>query len=158
MNNLENDLIQTTKIFSEKFLEISDETAEIKKSADKWSRKEILGHLIDSAIVNYSRFMNAVSKDDLVFKTYPQDYWVELQNYNTRNWIELINLWKSLNLHSAELIKSIPQEKKSRLTNTHNFDKICFNLIEKNQESSLDYLINDYVEHLKHHIEQIINY
>ncbi|MCB0747996.1 MAG: DinB family protein, partial [Ignavibacteriae bacterium] len=73
MNNLENYLIQTTKISAEKLFEISDETAEIKKAADKWSRKEILGHLIDSAIVNYSRFMNAVSKDDLVFKTYPQD-------------------------------------------------------------------------------------
>ena len=158
MNNLENYLIQTTKISAEKLFEISDETAEIKKSADKWSRKEILGHLIDSANVNFSRFINAVSRDDLIFPTYAQDDWVELQKYNKRNWIELLDLWKSLNLHIAELIKNIPQEKKSKMTRAHNFDIICFNAIEQNQESSLDYLINEYVAHLNHHIEQIINY
>jgi hypothetical protein len=57
-----------------------------KIQSDKWSRKEIVGHLIDSANVNYNRFIRALYKNDLIFETYPQDEWVVLQDYNNRDW------------------------------------------------------------------------
>lgn len=72
--------------------EINNDLASEKINSDKWSRKEILGHLIDSANVNYNRFINAVSKDNLIFESYPQDDWVELQFYNDRDWNELVDL------------------------------------------------------------------
>ena len=139
-------------------LEISDESAAIKKSVNKWSRKEILGHLIDSANVNYNRFINAVSKEDLIFGTYPQNEWVELQSYNSRDWRQLIFLWKSLNVHIIELVKNIPEEKLFRLTTSHNFNNICWKEVQEGEKSSLDYLINDYFGHLEHHLKQILNY
>lgn len=117
-----------------------------------------MGHLIDSANVNYNRFIRALYKNDLIFETYPQDEWVVLQAYNNRDWEELLNLWKLLNLHIIELVNSIPDDKKYNETSQHNFDKICWKVIEKGEQSSLDYLIKDYIGHLKHHLNKIYNY
>lgn len=141
-----------------KLSSIPPEIASRKKTKDKWSQKEILGHLIDSANVNYYRFIRSYSKNDLVFKTYPQDIWVDLQSYNNRDWNELINLWKSMNLHILALIQNIPENKKLQLTDIHNFNEICWKVVEKDEKSSLDYLIKDYIGHLKHHLNQILNY
>lgn len=137
---------------------ISNEKASVKKSVVSWSRKEILGHLIDSANVNYNRFINVLSKEDLVFGTYPQNEWVELQNYNNRTWQELIELWKNLNIHIIKLLENISSIELSNQTTQHNFNKICWELVEEGTKSSLEYLIDDYFGHLNHHIKQIINY
>ena len=138
--------------------EINNDLASEKINSDKWSRKEILGHLIDSANVNYNRFINAVSKDNLIFESYPQDDWVELQFYNDRDWNELVDLWKLLNLHIIVLVNNIPEDKKANKSSRHNFDKICWKQVKGNEKSSLDYLIKDYIGHLKHHLNQIYNY
>ena len=137
---------------------ISGDSAAQKKLINKWSRKEILGHLIDSANVNYNRIIQSVTKDDLIFGTYPQNEWVELQSYNKRDWPTLIQLWKALNLHIGELIRNIPEEKRSKLTEEHNFYEICWKKVPKEEKSSLDYLIKDYIGHLEHHLKQIFNY
>jgi len=138
--------------------QISNDSASSKKSENKWSRKEILGHLIDSANVNYYRFLMALQKDKLIFDTYPQDEWVRIQDYNNRNWDELIECWKSINLQIVQLVNNIPIEKLNHTTYDHNFDKICWQIVEKKYKSSLEYLINDYIDHLEHHIKQIKNY
>lgn len=138
--------------------QLSDESCSIRKSEDKWSQKEVLGHLIDSANVNYNRFIMAISKNDLVFDSYPQDDWVQLQKYNKRDWLELMQLWKSINMHIDELVKSIPESAKNKLVLIHNFDKICWKVVGKNEKSSLSYLIKDYIGHLEHHMKQILNY
>lgn len=158
MINIEKDLIHTIKKSGEKLLKISDETAAIKKSVGKWSQKEILGHLIDSANVNLNRFLSGIKSEDLIFDTYPQNDWVEVQNYNARNWKDLIDLWSALNLHITKLIGQIPEEVLNRSTNNHNFDKICWEEVPENEETSLSYLIKDYIGHLEHHLKQIFNY
>lgn len=139
-------------------LTITEVDASLKELENKWSKKEILGHLIDSANVNYVRFINALKMDELIFSTYSQDDLVNLQKYNDRKWTELIELWKGQNFHIINLAKNIPTEKLLRKTTEHNFDKICWELIEKGKESTLDYLITDYFGHLEHHTKQIINY
>ncbi len=126
MNKIMNEFIQIINAANLKLSEIHNEIASDKKLQNKWSRKEILGHLIDSAHVNYNRFIRAFSKNDLIFESYPQDRWVEIQQYNNRDWNELIDLWRSINLHILELIKNIHEEKKFHLTRDHNFDKICW--------------------------------
>ncbi len=69
--------------------------------------KEILGHLIDSANVNLNRFLSGNFIKMIWFlDTYPQNEWVEIQNYNKRDWGELIVLWSSLNLHIANINQS----------------------------------------------------
>ena len=97
-------------------------------------------------------------KDDLIFGTYPQNKWVELQSYNERDWTDLIKLWKTINLHMAELVKNIPEDKRTRLISLHNFDQICWKEVSQNEESSLSYLIKDYIGHLEHHLNQIFNF
>ena len=139
-------------------IKISDEEAAFNGSARSWSRKEVLGHLIDSANVNYNRFIIALSKDNLVFDTYPQDDWVQLQDYNNRDWNELIELWKNLNVHILKLVKRMPTKVLNKKRANHNFDKICFELVESGKEPTLEYLIKDYFNHLEHHIKQIFNY
>jgi hypothetical protein len=37
-------------------------------SSSQWSGKEILDHLIDSAINNHRRFITSLSKEDLIFE------------------------------------------------------------------------------------------
>jgi len=135
-----------------------DQDVSSKKHPDKWSQKEILGHLIDSANINHNRFIYSLSKDDLIFTSYPQDEWVILQKYNQRDWGDLIELWKLLNINIVELVNNIPIEKRTSLIGIHNFDKICWENVAKEKDSSLDYLIKDYIGHLKHHLEQIYTY
>ena len=158
MQELIKSFTNTLENYSIELLQISNGSAAIKKYENKWSQKEILGHLIDSANVNYNRFIRAMNSDNLIFDTYPQDEWVNLQQYNTRDWIELINLWKLLNLHIVELWGQIPTIILDRRTGKHNLDKICWKEVPKNEETSLSYLIKDYIGHLEHHLKQIFNF
>lgn len=153
--------IQLTNIIDKNFTylnELTEKATSVKKSQDKWTQKEILGHLIDSANVNHNRFLNGINKRDLIFDTYPQNDWVEYQNYNDRAWGDLIELWARLNLHIAKLIGQIPKEVISRMTKNHNFNQICWKEVSQNQETSLSYLIKDYIGHLEHHLNQILDY
>lgn len=140
-----------------KLQKLSEYDTTLKTHPNKWSKKEILGHLIDSAFVNHNRFVSSQLKDNLIFDTYDQDEWVRLHKYNDQPWNELIKLWKMLNLQIWEVVKNIHEENLTKLISVHNFDKICFKLVEKNQKSSLEYLINDYILHLEHHLNSIFN-
>ena len=87
---------------------ISDADASRPRSEGKWSRKEIVGHLIDSASNNHGRFVRAQFSDDLVCPTYDQDAWVRVQNYIRAPWVELVTLWSLYNLHLTRVIAAIP--------------------------------------------------
>jgi hypothetical protein len=152
--DFKNSIMNSTKLL----YQLSIESASFKKSNDKWSQKEILGHLIDSANVNLNRFLSGIDNEDLIFGTYPQNEWVGIQDYNNRCWGELIVLWSALNLHIAKLISQISGEILNRTTKNHNFDKICWKEVPENEETSLSYLIKDYIGHLEHHLKQIFNY
>ncbi len=110
-----------------------------------WSRREILGHLIDSAVNNHQRFVRAQIDDALAFPGYEQDRWVSLQGYRDRSWSELVDVWTELNVHLAHTIERIPE---SRL------DTPC--TIGGASTVTLEFMVLDYLHHLKHHIEQIL--
>ena len=135
---------------------LDEQSYRSKANPEKWSSIEILGHLVDSAHHNYQRFLLAESKSDLIFPGYDQVLWVRINGYQDRNWDEIILLWKQLNLHIAELISRLPEELIQNRTMDHNFDSICMNLLEKESEASLSYLIWDYIFHMEHHLSQII--
>src|ERR687889_2348450 len=63
----------------------------------KWVRKEILGHLIDSAANNHQRFVRARAADPFVWPGYEQDAWVAAHGYRDRSWSELVELWVAMN-------------------------------------------------------------
>lgn len=128
-----------------------------KSSPEKWSKLEILGHLIDSAYNNHQRFIRAEEQDNLIFRGYNQVNWVKKNNYQNRNPKEIIETWKIANEHLAILIENIPADILNQKTTEHNFHKICMNLLQEGAETSLSYLIWDYIFHLEHHLGQIID-
>ncbi len=89
---------------------LSETVAMQRPGPGKWSTKEILGHLVDSATNNYSRFVRAQVHDTLVFNTYEQEMWVKLQGYQDADWQELVSFWRLFNLHIARLIERVPEE------------------------------------------------
>jgi hypothetical protein len=70
----------------------------------KWIKKEVLGHLIDSAANNHQRFVRAQAVDPFVGPGYDQDAWVAAHGYRHRPWAELVDLWAGLNHHLAQLL------------------------------------------------------
>jgi len=135
----------------------SDQAAmDYKASAAKWSKKEILGHLVDSAYNNHQRFMRAEGQGNLVFWGYDQDGWVKKNNYQKRTTEEILRLWVNVNQHLGQLIASLPQSTLNLKTVEHNFDIICMNRLRTKDLTCLSYLIWDYLFHIEYHLTQII--
>lgn len=86
---------------------ISEEEFCSKPFANKWSKKELLGHLIDSAANNHQRFVRAQFEVPVIY--YNQDLWVSLQNYQNESTQLLIKLWEAYNRHLAHIIHQILQ-------------------------------------------------
>ena len=128
-----------------------------KSSPDDWSAKETIGHLIDSAANNHQRFVRAQFTDDLVFPGYVQDQWVSSQNYRDEAWVDVIQLWSSYNLHLVHVAAAIPEDVLTKPRSPHTLDQIAFNLVDKNDPATLEYLIRDYLDHLRHHLDQIFS-
>lgn len=110
----------------------------------KWSKKQILGHLIDSAANNHQRFVRIQYETEPRIG-YDQDRWVSLQDYQSADSRELIRLWTSYNKHLAHLIKHIPPD---------NLDRKGFS--PPQSQHTLHWYITDYVAHLEHHLKQIL--
>lgn len=117
----------------------------LRPSATKWSKKEILGHLLDSASNNHQRFVRATLQSELTFPGYEQDKLVDLQNFREMDWDFLVELWTSYNRFIAHVLTALPASASGT---------ICH--IGKNAPATLEYLAEDYVAHLKHHLNQIV--
>lgn len=134
-------------IFAElqRFENLSEENWSYKISPEKWSKKEILGHLCDSALTNIRRFIITQYKenDNIV---YDQDFWVKAQNYQNVPTSDIINLWKFLNLQIVHTVENIPDEALKRTCDTTKTTP---------QKFTLEYIIQDYIDHLQYHLKAI---
>ena len=132
-----------------------------KPQPDKWSAKEIIGHLIDSANNNHRRFVKAQYQDNLIFIGYDQDDWVREQNYQEADWEQLIDMWKTYNLFICKAIENISDEKLNAMTTEHNYFQIGWGTRQANcalkegEASNLAFLIEDYIGHMEHHLRQV---
>ncbi len=135
---------------------IPDERAAAPTAPGKWSRKEIVGHLIDSASNNHSRFVRAQFQEDLVFSGYDQNEWVRAQRCRERPWTELVEQWRLMNLHLAHLMESIPEDVRTRERMPHNLHEIAWRAVPADRPATLQYFLEDYVGHLEHHLEQAL--
>ena len=127
-----------------------------KPAPDKWSKKEILGHLIDSAANNHQRFVRGQLKEDMVFNGYAQAAWVKIQDYQGRNWQEIVELWAAYNLQIAHIMDLIPEAIRFRAVSQHNLHKIAFLTVPAHEPTCLEYFMVDYVGHVEHHLKQIL--
>jgi DinB superfamily len=125
--------------------EIGDEAAGHPAGPGKWSRKQMLGHLIDSAANNHQRFIRLQRVPELHFPGYQQNEWVALNQYAGSPWAELVALWAAYNRHLARVIEYIDPQ-----TLGHVWDS-------GNNRYTLDFIVSDYLVHLRHHLEQILS-
>ncbi len=112
----------------------------------KWSKKEILGHLLDSASNNHQRFVRATLQGtNFTFPGYDQNPLVELQRFNDVDWNFLVDFWASYNRFLAHVVNNLPADAA----------KISCN-IGNNPPATLEWIAEDYVAHLKHHLNQAL--
>ena len=128
-----------------RFEKISEEEWSYKISPEKWSKKEILGHLCDSALSNIRRFVITQYKenDNIV---YDQNFWVKAQNYQNVRTLDIINLWKFLNFQIVHTVENIPDEALQRTCDMTKAEHKVF---------TLEFIIKDYIDHLQHHLKAI---
>lgn len=112
----------------------------------KWTRKQVLGHLIDSALNNYHRVVRAQQGQELRFPDYEQEHWVAAGGYGERSWADLVQLWAHLNVQLAHAITLVPAEALPRR---------CF--IGEGKPVTLEFVVRDYPRHLQHHLAQILD-
>ncbi|KIC65133.1 DinB family protein [Chryseobacterium taiwanense] len=129
----------------QRFENISEEQWSAKISPEKWSKKEILGHLCDSALSNIRRFVITQYKENENI-VYDQNFWVKAQNYQNVPTSDIINLWKFLNLQIVNVVENIPDEDLQRTCDMTKTETKIF---------TLEYVINDYIDHLQHHLKAI---
>lgn len=129
----------------QRFENISEEQWSHKISPEKWSKKEILGHLCDSALSNIRRFVITQYKENENI-VYYQNFWVKAQNYQNVSISDIINLWKFLNFQIVNTVENIPDEALQRTCDMTKTEPQIF---------TLEYIINDYIGHLQHHLKAI---
>lgn len=122
---------------------IPEDVAALKPAPGKWSKKEILGHLIDSAANNHQRFIRLQLEPEIDLPGYEQDGWVARNRYQDREWAEIIELWAAYNRHLAAIIESLDASALGHVWHASSGDL------------TLAFLAEDYVRHLEHHLEQI---
>lgn len=126
-------------------LKISPAAAAQKITQESWSKQEILGHLIDSATNNHQRFVRGAYNAAADFPPYQQTRWVEVQAYNTMNWVELVEFFAYYNFHLCRVINALPEDV---LNNPCN--------IGQEKPVALGFVIEDYLRHLRQHLEEIL--
>jgi hypothetical protein len=127
-------------------LEISENDFSYKPLENKWNKKEILGHLIDSATNNHQRFVRA-QFESIPTISYEQNNWNRYNFYNEIEARQLIEFWASYNKQLVVLLKLTPKENLQRHCNVGGQDNF-----------SIEFLFDDYVKHLEHHLKQILDY
>ena len=128
----------------------------VRRAPGKWSPREIVGHLIDSASNNHQRFVRMRERDDLVVDGYDQDAWVAAQRYQDAPWLELVSLWRLYNRQLARVMSATPAADRDRPRTRHNLDQRAFLSVPVEQPTTLGYFMSDYVDHLEHHLRQIL--
>jgi hypothetical protein len=130
---------------ADRLRQIKDAEASVRPAPGKWSKKEILGHLIDSAANNHQRFVRLQLTSRLDLPGYDGDEWVRVQRYQDRSWSQIIDLWQMYNTQLAEVIGQV--DSKALRNVWHAPD---------GKDLDLEFLIRDYVVHMRHHLDQIL--
>lgn len=110
-----------------------------------WSRRQLLGHLVDSAVVNVARVVRASLEDGLALPGYDQDAWVRAQGYDAATWPDLRAWWLAANGHLLHVLRRVPAAAWAhRVT------------VGSDPATTLDGLAASYVAHLRHHLAQLL--
>jgi DinB family protein len=145
MQNVIEDFKNSINDSYDRLMQVSESASGEPMALGKWSRKELIGHLIDSASNNHQRFVRAQMEDGLALPGYAQEAWVERQGYKDESWANLAQFWKSYNQHLLRVVSRIPDDR---------LNALC--AIGGSEPVTLRFVIEDYVSHMKHHLKQIL--
>ena len=136
-------------------LAITEQESEVPRAEDKWSPKQIIGHLIDSAGNNHQRFVRAQFTDDLVFSGYEQEEWVRVEHFQEEPWRDLVQFWRLYNQHILHIMKHAAEDTRTKLRQRHNLHQLASEQIKEDEPVTLEFFMRDYVDHMKKHLSQI---
>ncbi len=115
-----------------------------KPAPGKWSKKEIMGHLVDSAIYNIIRFTQAqYQPSPYVVEGYAQDDLVAVNDYQNLPLEHILETWKCLNRHIIFILSNLSKEKRE------------IAIVRRGEPKTLGWLAEDYVNHMEHHLRQV---
>ena len=129
----------------EMFQRVDETRTSTSPAPGTWSAREILGHLVDSACNNHRRFVIGQDVGPVAYDGYEQDAWVARQRYVEQPVRDIVALWVAYNRHLAHVIASVPE---AMLSHTGRAPG-------GNGEVTLGFLMEDYVVHLRHHLDQL---
>lgn len=138
------DLESIIELFKENYLNLNDLLAETNISEDKWTLKEIIGHLIDSASNNHQRFIRLKLSDEIEFPDYKNIEWLQVQSYNEMSFSDLVSLFYYFNKLMVNIIENIEPKSLNNRWNVEWDENTSFITLEK--------LASHYVEHIKGHM------
>ena len=142
-----NELTKLIHDYSLKISAIPEQEFSAKKHLNKWSKKEVLGHLIDSGQNNLRRFICGQYEAIPPKIVYDQDHWVNANAYQQTDSKEIIIMWELINNRIAAVLEKMPRA---------SYEKECDTGKNSVSLQSLEWLAKDYVKHLKNHLNQII--
>jgi GNAT superfamily N-acetyltransferase len=123
----------------------SEAESEQRPSPARWTKKEVIGHLIDSASNNHQRLVRGQLAGGQYFPGYEQEQWVRIQNYQAARWIDLIDLWRAYNFHLLHVAEYMSEEGQRATCQVGGESQI-----------TLAELFGDYVDHLEHHLRKML--
>jgi len=147
MKSISKALLETISLHSMSLQNLDDISASQRPAPDKWSKKEELGHLIDSAQNNLRRFIVSQHEHEPHI-IYNQDKWISANNYNDLPVLQLTRLWLLLNQQIAHVLLNMPDADSQLKCNTGK---------GKDEFHTLEWLATDYLKHLTHHLHHILN-
>jgi len=109
-----------------------------------WTRKEIVGHLLDSAANNRQRFVRAAIDGSYAGPKYAQDAWVAMHGYAELPWPTLLEWWQVEHAILARVVDHIPEAR---------MDALC--TVGDDAPVTLQFLIEDYIAHQLWHLKQV---
>lgn len=109
-----------------------------------WTRRQIVGHLLDSAANNRQRFVRAAIDGHYAGPQYAQDAWIAAHGYNAQPWETLLRWWEVEHEILAAAVDCIPDDR---------LESSC--VVGEDAPVTLRFLIEDYLAHQRGHLAQL---
>ncbi len=123
------------------------EQAGLMPAEGKWCPKEVIGHLIDSAVNNLDRIVRLETVLDIEPEVrspgYEQEAWVYAQRYAEKDWASILELWRALNEHIAWTMRHVSR---------HHLGRIC---VFPASQMTFGFVMEDYIAHMRHHLKAL---
>lgn len=127
---------------------LGEDDVDASRGDGAWTKRQILGHLVDSTAANHQRFVRAQFTDELRFPPYEAPGWVQVERYDIADWDVLVDLWVAYARHLAHVLSVMPHE---------HLDTPCWvDWYGEPEPIPLHKVVSEYLDHVRHHLGQLI--